>query len=89
MRDEIDLTPTLGRLDLLAPADQLALDPKDLSKGPDPAKAPVHLDDVSGLLDNFSIQVTVLGCAAAVYAHKSLACWHCGCSVTSAHVHCL
>ncbi|KAI7845831.1 hypothetical protein COHA_000741 [Chlorella ohadii] len=47
VRDEIDLTPTLGRLDLLAPADQLALDPKDLSKGPDPAKAPVHLDDLN------------------------------------------
>lgn len=47
MRDEIDLTPTLGRLNLLAPADQLALDPQDLAKGPNPAKAPVQLDDAS------------------------------------------
>lgn len=47
VRDELDLTPTLGRLDMLAPAAGLALDPNDLAKGPNPAKAPVSLDDVS------------------------------------------
>ena len=59
VRDEIDLTPTLGRLNLLAPADQLALDPQDLAKGPNPAKAPVQLDDVSAC----SVLLCCLVCA--------------------------
>lgn len=45
--DEIDLTPALGRLDRLADAAELALDPQDLSRGPDPARAPVSLEDLT------------------------------------------
>ena len=47
VRDEIDLTPALGRLGRLEAAQKLAADPKDLSRGPDPSKVPVSLDDVS------------------------------------------
>lgn len=48
VRDEIDLTPTLARLERLAPAEELALDPTDLALGPNPAKAPISLDEASG-----------------------------------------
>lgn len=67
--DEIDLTPALGRLGKLQPADKLAMDPKDLAAGPDPAKIPVHLSDVSlwagagmGAGDLHLVLVLVLGC---------------------------
>lgn len=96
VRDEIDLTPTLGRLNLLTPADQLALDPKDLAKGPNPAKAPVRLDDVSAAClraasNAVQFGACCVGCGSHGWQGRPLVCsaWLAAMALAPRHTCCL